>query len=90
MDQLQLPHAKLLYFVSELWKAQQINDSEKTIIKGWINIPFQIITSMLLEMIINDESNIFEILETYELNADEAQFKENIISLVRPTGNQTC
>ena len=45
---------------------------------------------MLLEMIINDESNIFEILETYELNADEAQFKENIISLVRPTGNQTC
>ena len=37
MDQLQLPHAKLLYFVSELWKSQQINDSEKTIIKGFFN-----------------------------------------------------
>jgi len=70
MDQLQLPHAKLLYFVSELWKAQQISDSEKTIIK---------------EMIINDEPVIFEILEQYETSSDEAVLKDNIISLVRPT-----
>ena len=41
-------------------------------------------------MIINDESAIFEILETYELNSDEPQLKENILSLVRPTGNQSC
>ena len=40
-------------------------------------------------MIINDESAIFEILETYELNSDEPQLKENILSLVRPTGNES-
>ena len=34
MDQLQLPQAKLLYCISELCKAQQISDSEKTTIKG--------------------------------------------------------
>ena len=35
MDQLQLPQAKLLYYISELYKTQQINDSQKTLIKGF-------------------------------------------------------
>lgn len=69
MDNLQLPHAKLLYIVSELWKQKEITDSEKTIIK---------------EMIINDETAIFNILEAYEENADETQLREDIIELVRP------
>jgi hypothetical protein len=34
MDNLQLPHAKLLYFVAELWKRGDITDSEKTLLKG--------------------------------------------------------
>lgn len=34
MEKLQLPHAKLLYFVSELWKQQEITDSEKLTLKG--------------------------------------------------------
>ncbi len=34
MDNLQLPHAKLLYFVAELWKRRDITDSEKTLLKG--------------------------------------------------------
>ena len=37
MDQLQLPQAKLLYYISELYKTQQINDSEKTLIKGFFH-----------------------------------------------------
>ncbi len=36
MDRLQLPHAKLLYFVSELWKQKELNDTEKLMIKGTI------------------------------------------------------
>lgn len=39
MEKLQLPHAKLLYFVSELWKQQEITDSEKLTLKGTINLP---------------------------------------------------
>jgi len=34
MENLQLPHAKLLYFVSELWKQKAISDIEKSTIKG--------------------------------------------------------
>lgn len=69
MDNLQLPHAKLLYFVSELWKRQEITDAEKITIK---------------EMIINDEAPIFNLLEDYEANSDESQLKESVIELVRP------
>lgn len=69
MDSLQLPHAKLFYFVSELWKRQEITDTEKTIIK---------------EMIINDEPAIFNILEEYEESSDERQLRDSIIELVRP------
>lgn len=45
MDKLQLPHAKLLYFVSELWKTKEIDETEKKILK---------------EKIISDEPSIFE------------------------------
>lgn len=38
MEKLQLPHAKLLYFVSELWKQQEITDSEKLTLKGTIKL----------------------------------------------------
>jgi hypothetical protein len=34
MDKLQLPHAKLLYFVSELHKQKEVTDEEKTRLKG--------------------------------------------------------
>jgi len=39
MENLQLPHAKLLYFVSELWKQKAISDIEKSTIKGIIFFP---------------------------------------------------
>jgi len=34
MNNLQLPHAKLLYYVAELWKRKEISDTEKTLLKG--------------------------------------------------------
>jgi len=40
-----LPHAKLLYFVSELWKTKEIDENEKKILK---------------EKIISDEPAVFE------------------------------
>ena len=45
MNQLQLPHAKLLYFVSELWKTKEINENEKKILK---------------EKVMTDELSVFE------------------------------
>jgi hypothetical protein len=38
MDHLQLPHAKLLYFISELWKKGEITDTEKATLKGTLPI----------------------------------------------------
>lgn len=38
MDYLQLPHAKLLYFIAELWKGGAVTDSEKTLLKGIQNL----------------------------------------------------
>jgi len=74
MENLQLPHAKLLYFVSELWKQKAISDYEKSTIK---------------EMIISDEPKIFEILERYEQNPQDDELKENIIELIRPKPDPT-
>lgn len=34
MDKLKLPHAKLFYFSSELYKAHKINENEKLKLKG--------------------------------------------------------
>lgn len=34
MDKLQLPQAKLLYLIAEIYKAGQINETEKTRLKG--------------------------------------------------------
>lgn len=33
MNRLQLPHAKLFYMISEMYKKGQINDDEKRILK---------------------------------------------------------
>lgn len=38
MDKLKLPHAKLFYFSSELFKADKINENEKLKLKGKKNI----------------------------------------------------
>lgn len=34
MNRLQLPHAKLFYIISEMFKKNLINDDEKRILKG--------------------------------------------------------
>mmetsp|Transcript_597 Transcript_597/g.537 ORF Transcript_597/g.537 Transcript_597/m.537 type:complete len:124 (-) Transcript_597:180-551(-) len=69
MDQLQLPHAKLLYFVAELYKSGDITDTEKTLLK---------------EMIVGDDQKIFEFLEEYEDNGNETNFKQKVLGLVKP------
>ena len=35
-------------------------------------------------MIINDESNIFALLESYEENTDEDQLRDSVVEIVRP------
>eukprot|EP01016_Furgasonia_blochmanni_P046213 TRINITY_DN6625_c0_g1_i8.p1 TRINITY_DN6625_c0_g1~~TRINITY_DN6625_c0_g1_i8.p1 ORF type:complete len:206 (+),score=17.65 TRINITY_DN6625_c0_g1_i8:116-733(+) len=69
MDKLQLPHAKLLYFVSELHKQKEIIDEEKTKLK---------------ELIISNDARIFDYLESYEENSDEDKLKHSMLVLVRP------
>ena len=34
MNKLQLPHAKLFYMIAELFKKQDITDTERRILKG--------------------------------------------------------
>lgn len=34
MDKLNLPQAKLLYCVADLYKARKIDESERTLLKG--------------------------------------------------------
>mmetsp|Transcript_7056 Transcript_7056/g.7969 ORF Transcript_7056/g.7969 Transcript_7056/m.7969 type:complete len:124 (-) Transcript_7056:164-535(-) len=69
MDSLQSPSERLLYLVSDLSKKQEINDDEK---------------SSLKEMIINDEPQIFSLLDLYGQKADDTQLRESIVELVRP------
>ncbi|KRX01436.1 hypothetical protein PPERSA_01339 [Pseudocohnilembus persalinus] len=69
MDKLQLPHAKLFYFASELYKSKTINENEKLRLK---------------EMVINDEPEIFELLEKYQANGNEEQLKNSLLGLLRP------
>ena len=38
MDQLQLPQAKLLYYIAELFKNGDINENEKLKLKGEIDL----------------------------------------------------
>jgi hypothetical protein len=69
MEGLQLPHAKLLYIVAELFKEGKINESEKATIKG---------------KIVSDEPKLFEILEVYEANNDENVLKDGLLAIVKP------
>ena len=69
MDSLTSKHAKLLYFVSELWKRREITDAEKITIK---------------EMIISDEPQIMGLLVEYGGDTDENQLRESVIEIVRP------
>ncbi|EGR27142.1 hypothetical protein IMG5_201670 [Ichthyophthirius multifiliis] len=69
MDKLQLPHAKLFYYSAELYKNGTISENEKLKLK---------------EMVINDEPEIFEILESYQSNGNESYFTNGLLCLLRP------
>jgi hypothetical protein len=58
MNKLQLPQAKLLYAVSEIYRKRRIDETEKRILKG---TPHQ-----NLEKIITDNVEIYELLEQNE------------------------
>lgn len=69
MENLQLPTEKLLFLVAEMWKKEEITDSEKSTLK---------------EMIINEETALFKLLEGQEVKVDEKLLKACMIELVRP------
>jgi hypothetical protein len=80
MNNLQLPHAKLLYFVAELWKQKIVTDAEKTLLKG----NHRSLVFNLQEMVISDEPKIFELLEEYEEDQNEDSLREGVLLLARP------
>ncbi|KAL4476823.1 hypothetical protein ABPG72_010660 [Tetrahymena utriculariae] len=73
MEKLQLPHAKLFYFSAELYKNHTITENEKLKLK---------------EMVINDEPQVFELLERYQANGNETEFVNGLLSLLRPHQRQ--
>ena len=68
MNTLQLPHAKLLYYITELFKQDAVSEDEKIKLK---------------EMVISSDEKIFGILEEYEDKADETALRSNVLNLVK-------
>ena len=68
METLQLPHAKLLYYITELYKQNEISEEDKTKLK---------------ELVIASDHKIFDILESWEENNDEKTLKTDLIALVK-------
>eukprot|EP01017_Pseudomicrothorax_dubius_P020257 TRINITY_DN22159_c0_g2_i1.p1 TRINITY_DN22159_c0_g2~~TRINITY_DN22159_c0_g2_i1.p1 ORF type:complete len:133 (-),score=23.73 TRINITY_DN22159_c0_g2_i1:157-555(-) len=68
LEKLHLPHSKLLYYLSHLYKSQEISAAEKTILK---------------EMTIGNEPRLFVILENYEESGCEDDMRAAILALVR-------
>ena len=69
MDQLQLPHAKLLYYITELFKQKLISEDEKIKLK---------------EMVISSDSVIFHLLEEWDQHSNMEKLKDGILNLVNP------
>ena len=66
MEKLQLPHAKLLYFITELFKLNAISEDEKIKLK---------------EKVISSDAKIFDLLEDWEVEQDESKLKEGMLRL---------
>lgn len=78
MNRLQLPHAKLFYIISEMYKKGLISDDEKRILKcKWFSDP---------EKAISDDLQIFQTLDKYERTKNEEEFSNNLINLVKGKG----
>ena len=69
MDNLQLPHAKLFFFIGEMFKKGLISDTEKCMLKG-VNL---LIT---LEYVITEKLECFLHLEAYEQSDQEKIFQD--------------
>jgi hypothetical protein len=67
MNTLQLPHAKLLYYITELYKQDAVTEDQKIKLK---------------EKVISSDEKIFTILEDWEEKGDEAKLRSSILELV--------
>ena len=66
MHKLKLPHAKLLFIVTEMWRQEVINETEK---------------GKLKDMVITSDIRLFEIMEKYEEDDDEEKLVEKLCDL---------
>jgi|JI6StandDraft_1071083.scaffolds.fasta_scaffold05761_5 hypothetical protein len=78
MNRLQLPHAKLFYIISEMYKKTLISDDEKRILKCK-----QLANA---EKAISDDLQIFQVLDKYERTKSEEELEQNLINLVKGKG----
>ncbi|MFT5104248.1 MAG: hypothetical protein ACI86C_001912 [Candidatus Latescibacterota bacterium] len=67
MNTLQLPHAKLLYYITELFKQDSVTEDQKIKLK---------------EKVISSDEKIFAILEEWEEKGDEGKLRSSILELV--------
>jgi hypothetical protein len=67
MNTLQLPHAKLLYYITELFKQDSVTEDQKIKLK---------------EKVISSDEKIFTILEEWEEKGDEGKLRSSILELV--------
>lgn len=67
MNTLQLPHAKLLYYITELFKQDSVTEDQKIKLK---------------EKVISSDEKIFTILEDWEDKGDDNKLRASILELV--------
>ncbi|CAD8168733.1 unnamed protein product [Paramecium octaurelia] len=68
MQNFELPHSKLFWYIQEMYKQQLIDDHEK---------------QQLKEKVIIEQVEIFQQLEQYEQKKDDQLLTQQLISLVR-------
>ncbi|CAD8073923.1 unnamed protein product [Paramecium sonneborni] len=68
MQNFELPHSKLLWYIQEMYKQHLIDDHEK---------------QQLKEKVIIEQVDIFQYLEQYEQKKDDEMLSQQLIQLVR-------
>jgi hypothetical protein len=74
MDKLNLPQAKLLFCVAELFKYRKIDESERTVLKGRPPSP---------ERIISRDQSILNLLKTYDEDRSMSNLLAKLLAIVK-------
>ena len=73
LNQLTLPHSKLFFIITQLFKENKIRKNQRVVLKGIF------ILYILIEMVITGDPNIFSLLQEYEQEKDMDCLEEGLL-----------